>query len=112
MAVVLDMTTFPKESALTLPIQNKKGIHARAAAKFVKTVERFEAHVTVCKVEGACSPLIDAADRAVVSGHSILGLMMLAAEFGSSVCITASGPQSAEVLAELRALLERRFDEE
>jgi phosphocarrier protein HPr len=82
-----------------LPVINMRGLHARASAKFVKTVETFEAVVTVSK------------DGAEVGGTSIMGLMMLNAGPGSSIHVTASGPQAAEVLDALDALLADRFQE-
>ena len=82
-----------------MPIINMRGLHARASAKFVKTVEGFEAVVTVSK------------DGADVGGTSIMGLMMLNAGLGSSIHVAASGPQAAEVLDALDALLADRFQE-
>jgi phosphocarrier protein HPr len=82
-----------------LPVINMRGLHARASAKFVKTVESFEANVTVSK------------DGAEVGGTSIMGLMMLNAGPGSSIHVAASGPQAAEVLDALDALLADRFQE-
>jgi phosphocarrier protein HPr len=82
-----------------LPVINMRGLHARASAKFVKTVESFEADVTVSK------------DGAEVGGTSIMGLMMLNAGPGSSIHVAASGPQAAEVLDALDALLADRFQE-
>lgn len=83
-----------------LHIINKRGLHARASAKFVQTVERFESAVKVCRNgEG-------------VNGNSIMGLMMLAAAPGTCVTVTASGPQAAEVLDALEALVANRFGEE
>ena len=69
------------EAALVrcLPIINKRGLHARASAKFVQTVEQFDANVTVCRSGEA------------VGGTSIMGLMMLAAAPGTSVTVTATG---------------------
>lgn len=90
----------------TLPILNKKGLHARAAAKFVKTAGAFEAKVRVRK-QGASGE-----EAAEVAGTSILGLMMLGADKGSYLELTAEGVQAQEVLAALRELLEGRFGEE
>jgi len=83
-----------------VPIVNKRGLHARASAKFVQCAERFEAQILVER-EGQ-----------TVAGTSIMGLMMLAAAPGTSVKITARGPQAAEALEALRALIEGRFGEE
>jgi phosphocarrier protein HPr len=82
-----------------LPVINMRGLHARASAKFVKTVESFEATVTVSK------------DGAEVGGTSIMGLMMLNAGPGSSIHVSATGAQAAEVLNALDALLADRFQE-
>jgi phosphocarrier protein HPr len=82
-----------------LPVINMRGLHARASAKFVKTVESFEANVTVSK------------DGAEVGGTSIMGLMMLNAGPGSSIHVSATGAQAAEVLNALDALLADRFQE-
>jgi phosphocarrier protein len=65
-------------------IVNKRGLHARASAKFVETAARFQAEISVTKGENT------------VSGRSIMGLMMLAASLGSSVELTAEGPEAAE----------------
>ena len=81
-------------------IVNKKGLHARASAKFVQTVERYGADVTVTR--GSES----------VGGSSIMGLMMLAAGPGTSISIAASGAQAAEVMEALVALVTGGFGEE
>lgn len=81
-------------------IVNKRGLHARASAKFVQMVEGFDAQVTVSK------------DGMSVGGTSIMGLMMLAASPGCSVHVTAAGAQAHEVLAALEALVANRFGEE
>src|SRR5690606_4995876 len=81
-------------------IQNKRGLHARASAKFVTLASRFDANVRVSK------------DGAEVTGTSIMGLMMLAAAIGEEITINASGPQAQEALEALVALVEARFDEE
>lgn len=83
-----------------LPIINKRGLHARASAKFVQMVEGFDATITVSK------------DGMTVGGTSIMGLMMLAASPGCSVYVEASGNQASEALAALEALVADRFDEE
>lgn len=81
-------------------IANQKGLHARAAAKFVKTSGSFNADIRVAKGE------MD------VSGGSIMGLMMLAAGIGSELVIQASGPDAQAAVAALVDLIERKFDEE
>ena len=83
-----------------LLIVNKRGLHARASAKFVQTVDGFDAEITVSK------------DGMTVGGTSIMGLMMLAASPGCSVLVTASGNQAADALDALDALVADRFGEE
>ncbi|CUX07680.1 Phosphocarrier protein NPr [compost metagenome] len=90
------MSPFTRE----LPIINKRGLHARASAKFVQMVEGFDATITVSK------------DGMTVGGTSIMGLMMLAASPGCSVYVEASGNQAAEALAALEALVADRFGED
>lgn len=91
---------------ITLRIINKKGLHARAAAKFVKTVAAFTAQAKVIKLgqdgEG---------DTPAVEAASILGLMMLGADAGSLLSITAEGVQEQELVAALKELVEGRFGE-
>lgn len=81
-------------------IVNSRGLHARASAKFVQTVEKFDADVWVTR------------GGETVGGNSIMGLMMLAAAPGTSITVEANGPQAAEVLAALKALVDGRFGEE
>ena len=83
-----------------LEIKNKKGLHARAAAAFVKTVEPFDAEVEVERI-GQC-----------VSGCSIMGLMMLAAAKGTVIHVKSSGKQAQEVMTALEKLLDNKFGEE
>jgi len=86
--------------ARVLEIVNQKGLHARASAKFVQTVERFNAEVRV----------IRGGER--VGGTSIMGLMMLSAGPGTSITVEAFGPQAGEVLDALEALVSSKFGEE
>lgn len=81
-------------------IANQRGLHARAAAKFVKLAARFDAEVIVTKGSNA------------VSGSSIMGLMMLAAAPGCQILVTASGPEADAAVAALAELVERKFDED
>lgn len=83
-----------------LEIKNIKGLHARAAAAFVQTIEPFEAQVEVERI-GQC-----------VNGCSIMGLMMLAASKGTTIKVSASGKQAKEALKALELLLENKFGEE
>jgi phosphocarrier protein len=89
----------PSEHRATLEIRNRLGLHARAAALLVQTVDRFQAEVTIAK-EGES-----------VNGRSIMGIMMLAAEQGSSIDVVTSGPDAEAVLAAIRALVDDRFHE-
>jgi phosphocarrier protein len=83
-----------------LEICNKKGLHARASAKFVQTVEKFDADVKVKR------------GNETVGGTSIMGLMMLAAGAGTTITVEATGKQAAEVIEALAALVSGRFTEE
>jgi len=83
-----------------LEICNKKGLHARASAKFVQTVEKFEAEVKVTR------------GQETVGGTSIMGLMMLAAGPGSTIKVEATGRQASEVIEALDALVSGRFTEQ
>jgi phosphocarrier protein HPr len=83
-----------------LLIINSRGLHARASAKFVKCAEQFDADVWVSR------------DGQRVPGTSIMGLMMLAAAPGSTITVSASGRQAAEVVQALGDLIAGRFGEE
>jgi phosphocarrier protein HPr len=82
-----------------LKICNKKGLHARASAKFVQTVERFDAEVRVTR------------GQETVGGTSIMGLMMLAAGPGTSITVEATGAEAAEAVEALASLVAGRFTE-
>lgn len=84
----------------TAVIINRKGLHARAAAKFVKLANGFDAEITVSKRGQS------------VSGRSILGLMMLGAGPGTEVEITAVGREAEEAIEVLGQIIEARFEEE
>jgi phosphocarrier protein len=81
-------------------VSNKLGIHARPAAMFVKTANRFSCDIFVEK------------DGERVNGKSIMGLMMLAAGPGSKLTVSAEGQDAPQALAEIDALMKRKFDEE
>ncbi len=83
-----------------IEIVNKKGLHARASAKFVQTVERFDAVVTVTRAGES------------VGGTSIMGLMMLSAGTGTTIHIETTGAQAAEVMAALVELVSGKFGED
>lgn len=81
-------------------VTNKLGIHARPAAMFVKKASQFRSEILVEK------------DGETVNGKSIMGMMMLAAGYGSRLHVHASGEDAAEAIQTLEALLKRKFDEE
>jgi phosphocarrier protein HPr len=83
-----------------LSIVNKRGLHARAAAKFVQTVERFEAKVVVSK------------DGHSVDGDSMMGLLMLGAAPGTSIHVVAQGRDATPALEAISTLVANRFGEE
>ena len=83
-----------------LEIRNKKGLHARASAKFVQTVEKFDADVKVRR------------GQEVVGGTSIMGLMMLAAAPGTTIVVSAKGAEADAALAAITELVESKFNEE
>lgn len=86
--------------ARDLPVINRKGLHARASAKFVQCCELFEADVTVTR----CGE--------TVGGTSIMGLLTLAAAQGTSITVQATGAQAQEAMEALTALLANRFGED
>lgn len=83
----------------TLTIRNQRGLHARAAAKFVKCVAQFRAETVVTR------------DGNTVSGQSIMGLMLLAAAKGSTIDVTCKGTDAPAALAAISALVEDGFGE-
>ena len=82
-----------------LPITNKRGLHARASAKFVQLVERFNADVTVTR------------NSETVGGSSIMGLMMLSAGPGTTITVSATGADAAEAIAAIANLVGSKFGE-
>ena len=82
-----------------LPIVNRRGLHARASAKFVQTVERFNAEVTVTR----CGE--------TVGGRSIMGLLTLGAAQGTTITVTARGQDATPCLQAIGDLLANRFGE-
>ena len=83
-----------------VPITNKRGLHARASAKFVQMAEQFNADISVTR------------NGETVGGTSIMGLMMLAAGIGTSIQISARGPEAERALNALSDLVTRKFGEE
>ena len=83
-----------------LPIINKRGLHARASAKFVQMVERFNAEIWVTR------------GNETVGGTSIMGLMMLSAGPGTSIVVSAAGPEAQAALDAITELVAAKFNEE
>ena len=81
-------------------IINEKGLHARASAKFVEVVEKFDARASVTK------------DGMDVSGDSIMGLLMLGASRGTTIDVTCSGTEAEKLADALEALVAARFGED
>ncbi|MEX2283162.1 MAG: HPr family phosphocarrier protein [Gemmatimonadota bacterium] len=90
----------PVQLQQTVTIRNNYGLHARPAAQFVKLANRFQSEIFVRKQE------------LEVNGKSIMGMMMLAAEFGSDIVIRAAGDDAETALRELVELVEHKFNEE
>jgi phosphocarrier protein HPr len=88
------------ETTADIVIPNKYGLHARPAAEFVKLANRFASEIRVRK------------EDVEVSGKSIMGVMMLAAEYGSTITITADGADSEAAIDALRTLVAGGFGEE
>jgi phosphocarrier protein HPr len=83
-----------------IPIINKRGLHARASAKFVQMVERFNAEISVTR------------NGETVGGTSIMGLMMLSAGPGTSIVVSATGPEAEAAITALTELIGSKFGEE
>jgi len=86
--------------AQQLTITNRKGLHARASARFVRTAECFDAQISVMR------------DGQTVNGNSIMGLMMLGAGPGSTILVQATGKQAREALDAITELVNSGFDED
>ena len=84
----------------TFTVPNKLGLHMKPAALFVQTLQRFKCKAQVCKGD------------IEVTGRSLLGLTMLAAEHGSQLKVTLEGPDAPTAMAEIEKLFQRHFDEE
>lgn len=83
-----------------LPIINKRGLHARASAKFVQMAEKFDAELTVTR------------NGESVGGTSIMGLMMLSAGIGTSITVSATGREAQAAMDAITELLANKFGEE
>ena len=92
--------TSPQAGPCEVVIANKRGLHARASAKFVTIASSFDAEVTV------------AHDGNSVTGTSIMGLMMLAAAIGETIMISATGPEAEAAVAKLVGLVMDKFGED
>jgi len=91
---------FPGYLVREMPIVNRKGLHARATAKFVQCVEKFDAEITVTR----CGE--------TVGGTSIMGILTLGAGIGTTITVAAKGAQAQEALDALAALVANRFGED
>jgi phosphocarrier protein len=83
----------------TVEIVNKNGLHARPAAEIVKLSARFQADITIVR------------DDLEVNGKSIMGVMMLAAEFGSNILVRANGPDAEQAVNAIAELVAAKFGE-
>jgi phosphocarrier protein len=83
-----------------LPIINRKGLHARATAKFVQCVEQFQSEITVSK------------SGETVGGTSIMGILTLGAGIGSTITVSAKGSDAAAALDAIQSLVGSRFGED
>jgi phosphocarrier protein HPr len=95
-----DMPSSSSALVREIPIINKRGLHARASAKFVQMVERFNAEITVTR------------NGETVGGTSIMGLMMLSAGPGTSIVVSATGAEAEAAIAALTELIGSKFGEE
>lgn len=96
-----DLPPVPEGGLLKLvPVINRRGLHARASAKFVQTVERFDAQVTVTR------------SGETVGGRSIMGLLTLGAAQGTSIAVTTAGTDAQACMDAIVALLANRFGED
>jgi phosphocarrier protein len=96
------MSASNPDGAITriMKIVNEKGLHARASAKFVQLVEKYDATVKVSRNDDSAG------------GDSIMGLMMLAAGIGTSITVLATGPEAKQVVDALDALVSGKFGED
>jgi phosphocarrier protein len=83
----------------SVQITNRNGLHARPAAEIVKAASRFKSEITIVR------------DDLEVNGKSIMGVMMLAAEYGSTLLVRADGPDAREAVDAIAALIARKFGE-
>ena len=95
-----DLPKAPGAISRVMKIVNEKGLHARASAKFVQLVEKYDATVKVSRNDDSAG------------GDSIMGLMMLAAGIGTSITVSATGPEAKPCIDALDALVSGKFGEE
>ena len=95
----IETDLIPSMPEADLLIKNQRGLHARAASKFVKLAAEFDADISVSK------------DGQTVSGLSIMGLMMLGAASGDSVTLVTEGPEAAAAFDALKTLIDDKFQE-
>ncbi|KQP54946.1 serine kinase [Methylobacterium sp. Leaf399] len=96
-----DLPPVPEGGLLeVVPVINRRGLHARASAKFVQTVERYDAQVTVTR------------SGETVGGRSIMGLLTLGAAQGTTIAVTSVGPDARACMDAIVALLANRFGED
>lgn len=100
MKIKVSASSTTENASRVVTISNVRGLHARAAAKFVKLATEFEADIEVSR------------NGMEVGGRSIMGLMMLAASPGCEITLSASGSDAEAALDALQALIEAKFDEE
>ena len=83
----------------SVQIANRNGLHARPAAEIVKTATKFKSDITIVR------------EDLEVNGKSIMGVMMLAAEYGSTISLRANGPDAEQAVSTLASLIESKFGE-
>ena len=83
----------------SVQVANKNGLHARPAAEIVKAAARFKSDITICR------------DDLEVNGKSIMGVMMLAAEYGATLTLRANGPDAVEAVDAIASVIDGKFGE-
>lgn len=94
------MTNPSKQNTKQLTIVNKKGMHARASARFVQTASKFDAKIWVSK------------EKLEVLGTSIMGLLLLAAGKGETITVRTEGKEATKALSAIEKLIAQKFDED
>lgn len=96
----------------SVPIRNRRGLHARASAKLVKLAEQYDAKITIEKVSDKEGESASESAPESVRATSIMGLMMLSAAYGAQITLRAEGREAQAALDALEALIINKFDEE